>query len=127
MYVLVACKGDNYYTMNEKMQGLSQLVALEVNRMERRFDTSKYRMVNADYSEENAYAGDYFPRQYPSEYLSLEYEQFYKNHSGNEATIFLVAGIYEKKVEAKMKLREIKKIFGSAYIVKDVVYDGCLR
>ena len=79
-----------------------------------------------DDHEDEIYAGDYFPRRYPSEDLSLEYLIIYDNNAINK-TIALVAGIYEEENEAQILLNKLKKHHPKSFVVNTDLYIGCMH
>ena len=72
------------------------------------------------------YAGDYFPRRFPSETLSLEYLSIYKSNT-NEKTIAVVSGIFEQEKKADSSLKKIQKVFPKTFKLKAKIFVGCLH
>ncbi|MBX2930638.1 MAG: hypothetical protein KF781_01685 [Chitinophagaceae bacterium] len=82
-----------------------------------------------DDDEDEIYAGDYFPRRFPSETtenLSLEYLNFYQENA-RDKTIALVAGIYEKENSADSALIILKKVEQRGFKIKAKIYTGCMH
>lgn len=125
-YVVVVDTGYDYYKLQKKMTRLSSALNIPIDTMGRSYNPDKKRIVLPEDDEDEIYAGDYYPRRSPSEFLSLEYLGVYKPKADIN-TIVLVAGIYEKKEEAARMLKKITKESPKAYVLKAKVYIGCMH
>lgn len=72
------------------------------------------------------YAGDYFPRRFPSKTISIEYLSLYNRESG-EKSIGIIVGIFDNKNKAENSLKKLKDFTNGAYIIKANIYRGCLH
>ena len=124
-YVLVVDTGKSYDELRTKMFNLHQSSNLAIDTLGRYYDRTKGLIQLPDDDDDEMYAGEYYPRRYPSQYLSLEYLEEY--HPVSEAkTIALVAGIYETKVSADSALNAIKPR-ENAFVQKSRIYVGCMH
>ncbi|MFY9310016.1 MAG: hypothetical protein WAQ28_13300 [Bacteroidia bacterium] len=126
-YIVIADTGKLYAPLFESMNSLAKSIPLRVDMMEREYNSKKDLISLPENAEDEMYAGDYFPRREPSEYLSLEYLNFY-NGTSDEKTIALVAGIYENQVEAvRMCQNLLLKGEKNIFVLRSKVYIGCMH
>lgn len=125
-YVVIADTGLNYNFLFEKLGALSKNTTISIDLMGRNYDKKKNLIALPEDDEDEIYAGDYFPRRFPSEFLSLEYLDFYQDNAG-EKTIALVAGIFEEEKDAKNLLSRLKKFESKAFQLKSEMYIGCMH
>lgn len=125
-FVLIADTGLNYYTLRQKMTALHAQLKIPIDTMGRFYNEKKNLIALPDNDDDELYAGDYYPRRFPSDNLSLEYLNFYTTKS-DEKTIALVSGIYETEHSADSALSIIKGIEQNAFIVKATIYIGCIH
>jgi len=125
-YLVIADTSSNYYELHEKMFDLNAKYKIPIDTLGRYYNKEKKQIVLPDNDEDEMYAGDYFPRRYPSENLSLEYLDFY-NRTADQKTIALVSGIYQSEKSADSLLTIIKKTDKKAYKLKSQVYVGCMH
>ena len=127
-YIVVSDTSKDYSVLREKMFQLSKYLEFEIDTMGRGFSTSKNLICLPDNDEDEIYAGDYFPRRYPSETLSLEYLNYYSNvQKPKSGTIALVVMITDEKEKAELKIKQINKYSGSAFIINTKLYMGCMH
>lgn len=125
-FVVVADTSREYYYLQKKMAGLAPQLNLPIDTMDRYYNKEKDLIVLHDDATDEIYAGDYFPRIFPAESLSLEYLDFYKGlHIGK--TIALVTGIYENESSADSALAILKKIEPSGFKMKTEICMGCMH
>lgn len=125
-FVVVADTNVDYYTLNREMYHLGGALNLPIDTMGRYFNTSKDLIALPENDEDEIYAGDYFPRRFPSEFLSLEYLNFYQRNAG-EKTIALVVGIYEKETSADSALIYTRELANNSFKIKADIYVGCMH
>ena len=125
-YVVIADTGHNYYKMKEFMEKLSKESFIKIDTMERAYSKSKDLIALPDNYPDELYAGDYYPRRDTSEFLSLEYLNFYQDGS-IEKTIALVTGIYPTELEANVAVTKIQKYTPNVIKLKSQIYMGCLH
>lgn len=127
-YIVVSDTSQNYFELRQKMFDLNDKLKTEIDTMGRGFNKKKNLICLPENDEDEIYAGDYFPRRYPSETLSLEYLIYYTNgKKPTEGTIALVTIITDNKEKAKKKLAEVKKYSNRAFIVSSQIYMGCIH
>ena len=125
-YLVIADTSSSYYELHKKMFDLNAEYKIPIDTLRRYYNKEKKQIVLPDNDDDEMYAGDYFPRRYPSENLSLEYLDFY-NRNANQKTIALVSGIYQSEKSADSLLTIIRKTDNKAYKLKSQVYVGCMH
>lgn len=125
-FIVVADTSTDYYLLNKKMFDLNKQFTIPIDTMDRFYDKTKNLIALPNNHEDEIYAGDYFPRRFPSENLSLEYLNFYQKLAG-EKTIALVTGIYETEKSADSALIILQKIETRAFKIKADIYVGCVH
>lgn len=125
-HVVVADTGSNYYTLHHEMLELNRILNIPVDTMGRSYYPSKDLIALPENDQDELYAGDYYPRRFPSKSLSLEYLGLYQDKAG-EKTIALVAGIYESPSSADTMLAAIKGINSKAFVIPAEIYTGCIH
>lgn len=125
-FVVVADTSKDYFVLQKEMYRLNQLLDIPIDTMGRYFNKSKNLIALPDDDEDEIYAGDYFPRRFPSENMSLEYLDFYKKESG-ENTIALVTGIYENEASADSSVNLISEVAKKTFKIKAYIYVGCMH
>jgi hypothetical protein len=125
-YVTVADTGRNYYKLHMLMTMLHDKLNVPIDTMNRHYDAKKDNIVVADNDEDEMYRGEYFPRRFPSAYLSLEYYTTYADESSKK-NIALVAGIYDAKSSADSALAAIRAVAPRSFVVKGRVFVGCMH
>ena len=125
-FVIVADTNLNYSTLYDKMFKISKDLNIPIDTMGRSFNRTKNLIALPDNDEDEIYAGDYFPRRYPSDNVSLEYLNIYKKNA-KEKTIALVTGIYETEKSADSALTIISKTEKNSFKIKADIYIGCMH
>lgn len=125
-FVVVADTSNEYSVLHKKMFDLSIKLNLPIDTMGRFYNKSKNRIALPENDEDEIYAGDYFPRRFPSDNLSLEYLNFYQRKA-SEKTIALVTGIYEIEKSADSALKVLYKTERKAFKIKAEIYVGCMH
>jgi len=123
---VVADTNVNYYTLHQKMFGLSEQLAIPIDTLGRTFDSSKNLIALPENDEDELFAGDYYPRRFPSTTLSLEYLNLYEPTAG-EKTVALVTGIFETQASADSALAMLKTAERNSFTVKANMYTGCIH
>jgi hypothetical protein len=127
-YIVMADTGKNYYQLHDDMVQLSRSAGLPVDTMGRGYDAKKNLICLPENDEDEAYAGDYYPRRFPSVNLSLEYLYMYKDDRNVEDnTIALVAGIFETRKSADSLLQAIRPYGKRPFVEKAKIYTGCMH
>jgi hypothetical protein len=125
-YVTIVDTGFDYFKLDTKMSRLSKRTGIPVDTMNRFYNKSKNLIALPDDDEDEIYAGDYFPRRYPSINLSLEYLDVYKQPA-HEKTIALVSGIFETRKSADSMLAIVKPKEPKAFVARTRMYVGCMH
>ena len=125
-FVVVADTSADYYLLNKKMFDLNSKLKIPIDTMGRFYNKTKNLIALPDNDEDEIYAGDYFPRRFPSDNLSLEYLNFYQRQAG-EKTIALVTGIYETEKSADSALTVLYKTEKKVFKIKADIYVGCMH
>jgi hypothetical protein len=127
-YVVVVDTSTDYGTLRTKMFSLSKAIGIKIDTMGRGFNGTKNLIALPEDDSDEIYAGDYFPRRYPNEKLSLEYLVFYnQNDSTTPNLIALVSLITDIEQRAREHLDSIKTIEPKAFIVNSEIYMGCMH
>jgi hypothetical protein len=125
-YIVISDTGTDYQSLSNKLFEINRKSGIPIDSMGRTYNKKKNLIALPDNDEDELYAGNYFPRRFPSDYLSLEYLRFYKPHSA-EKTIALVTGIYEQEKAAESALLALKKMEKKAFKIKAELYTGCIH
>lgn len=125
-FIVVADTGLDYFILHKKMLSLNEKLDIPIDTMGRSYNKTKNLISLPDNDEDEMYAGDYFPRRFPSENLSLEYLNFYKSEAGRK-TIALITGIYETEKNADNALTALEKVEKKAFKIKADIYIGCMH
>jgi hypothetical protein len=125
-YFVIADTNRNYSILCHKMFHLKKQCHMTIDSLGRLYLKKKDLIALPENDEDEMYAGQYFPRRYPSNFLSLEYLDFYAQKHSNK-TIALMAGVFETKHSADSLLSIIKPIEKSSFILKAKIYIGCMH
>jgi len=125
-YILVADTSEDYYYLRKKMFQIRDKLNLTIDTMGRYYNPNKNLIMLPSDDEDEIYAGDYFPRRFPSDNLSLEYMVLYKNDS-REKTISLVRGIYENKNRMDSALTVLKVLEPNSFYIETEIFVGCMH
>lgn len=125
-FVVVADTGFDYNLLSNEMFKLNQRLGIPIDTMGRSYNVTKNLIALPDDADDEIYAGDYFPRRFPSENLSLEYLSVYKRNT-TEKTIALVIGIYETEELANKMLAKVRRYEDKAFMLESEIYVGCLH
>ena len=125
-YILILDSGYNYHVLDVEMYAAQKIFNISIDTMNRYFSTSKNQIILRENDEDNMYAGEYFPRRFTGESLSIEYAMVFNDSYGKNKMV-LVAGIYDSKSSADSLLRILKPKEPKVYIVKAKVFVGCMH
>jgi hypothetical protein len=125
-WIVVADTGLEYPQLLSRMVQLKNECKIPVDSMGRFYNKKKNLIALPDNDEDEMYAGEYFPRRYESDYLSIEYLDFYTKTSSDKMMV-IVAGIYEDKLKADSLFTAIKPKCNSLMKFKTSLYTGCMH
>lgn len=125
-FVVIADTSADYYYLHKKMFDLNRQLNIPIDTMGRFYNKTKNLIALPDNDEDEIYAGDYFPRRFPSDNLSLEYLNFYQKKA-EKKTIALITGIYETEKSSDSALAVLYKIDRKAFKMKADIYVGCMH
>lgn len=125
-FIVIADTSSSYDYLRKKMFLLSKTSALNIDTMGRYYNETKNLIALPDNADDEIYAGDYYPRRFPSVDLSLEYLSFYQKEAGDK-TIALVAGIYETEKSADSALVQLKTSEIKAFRIAADIFTGCMH
>lgn len=123
-YFVIADTGREYHVLRSKMMALHAKLNFPVDTLERGYNEKKDLIALPENHDDELYAGEYFPRRFPSVHFSLEYLHTYAEKYPAK-TIALVAGISETAREADSILFIIKKEDPQAFRFRSSIYVGC--
>ena len=126
LYFTIADTGKSYYTLRNEMYVLHTSLGWVIDTMGRYYNAKKDLIAVPDNDEDEMYRGEYYPRRYPGENLSLEYYRTYIPAS-TEKNIALVAGIFESQKSADSLLTILKPHAPHAFVIKANVFEGCMH
>lgn len=127
-YVVVADTGLNYASLHNEMLQMNKTTGLEIDTMGRGYNEQKNLICLPENDEDEIYAGEYFPRRFPSVNLSLEYlEQYMPEGKAGEKTIALVAGIFDTQQSADSLLKVIRPQSPQPFATAAKIFIGCMH
>ncbi len=125
-FIVIIDTNLQYYNLHQKMFQVHKALHIPIDTMGRLYNSEKNLIALPENNEDEIYKGTFFPRRDPSDFLSLEYLDYY--HAGSkEKMICLVSGIYESESIADSNLREIKKKYSNAFKLKSRIFIGCMH
>lgn len=125
-WIVIADTSLSYADLHAVLLRLHERSGLEIDTMNRYYNTERDQLILKEDDPDELYRGEYFPRRFPSETLSIEYLDFYDG-AGNDKTMACVAGIFERQRRAKRLVRKWRKEFPHLHTVHARVYIGCMH
>lgn len=125
-YIIVADTSYNYSDLDKKLVKYSNELNLEIDMQNKVYDSKKKSICLPEDDEDELYAGMYYPRRFSSDYLSIEYIQYYENKR-NENLMGIILLITGDKKEALKRLSKLSNNIESAHIIKAEIYVGCMH
>ena len=126
VFLVVVDTNVNYAVLNKKMYGMKNVYSIQVDTMNRYFNDQSQKLILREDDEDELYAGDYFPRRYVSNTLSIEYLGFYMPDT-KDNTLALVAGIAGSKKEAALLMKKVKPMNPNTFILEAKIFMGCMH
>ena len=87
-------------------------------------------MIESDSSDDEIYAGYYFPRRDDTSRISVEMMWYYSSgnmQNTNTTKMIIVTGVFDTKKSALLQLKSVQKVVQDAYIKKMNMYMGCMH
>jgi len=125
-FIIIADTGKDYFSLRNKMFELNKSVHLSIDTLGRYYNKKKNLIALPDNAKVELYAGEYFPRRFPSESMSLEYLSYYQKES-DKKTIALVTGVYENEKEADDNYNKLIQSGIKPIKMKTKMYVGCIH
>lgn len=125
-FVVIGDTSQSYYTLLKQLTLTSRKSGIGIDSLGRFYNQEKGVLQLPDNDLDEIYAGEYYPRRMPGDFLSVEYANFYLDSVGDKL-MATVAGIYEKKVDAEKRLAEIRRYNKRACLVESSLYMGCMH
>lgn len=126
VWVVVADTGTDYASLHHQMLKLSRKAHLSVDLLGRDWNAEKQKITLPADSDDDIWAGEYYPRRVGDPFLSLEQFDWYTEQSTPQ-TLALLAGFSTEKPEADKLLRRIKRYAPHSHLVKHHLYIGCMH
>lgn len=125
-YIIVADTGLSYPKLNLQMKKLAKALRMQIDTLGRYYNEKENLISLPKSSEDEIYAGEYYPRRIPSESLSLEYLNYYSDKA-RQKTIALFTGMYDEPKRADSALTSVQRINPRAFKLYSKVYIGCMH
>jgi hypothetical protein len=127
-HVVIADTSSDYYKLRAQMFELSKKLDFKIGTLGRGFDDEHKILCLPKDSDDDIYAGSYFPRRFSSESLSIEYLDYYRDgglhNSGSFALVCAITGNIEKAKKVKSK---ISPHSGMVFILPSRIYIDCMH
>jgi hypothetical protein len=125
-WIVIADTGLKYDQLLKQMLVLNEKVKLPIDSMGRFYNRKKDLIALPDNDEDEMYAGEYYPRRFESDFLSIEYLNYYTS-SSKEKVMSIVAGVFINESTADSVLTQIRNFKSSAFKLKANLYTGCIH
>ncbi|MGC4057118.1 MAG: hypothetical protein QM743_03225 [Chitinophagaceae bacterium] len=125
-YLVILDSGKNYAALDAAMLQTGRSSGTHIDTMERHFDTKKHKIILSEQSDDEIYAGTYYPRRFPSPELSIEYLSYYLP-SADTNTMILVAGITESATSADSVAAFYRRGYAKTFVLPADIYTGCMH
>jgi hypothetical protein len=126
-YLVIIDTNSNYFSLDAKMYQLHKRLDYPIDTGGNYYNIKKDEIMLPENDEDEIYAGTYYHRRYPSQFLSLEYLDSYDGNNSKPKTICLLAGIYETKLSADSACEKLRLIEPKTYVQKSSIYIGCIH
>lgn len=126
LYITIADTGTDYYKQRTLMSEISSALHIPIDTMNRYYNAEKDEIVVAEDDEDEMYRGEYAPRRFPSQYLSLDYMFVYCRNTGKK-NIAVVAGIFESKKSADSLQSVLLVHAPKCFVATGNVFVGCMH
>lgn len=125
-YVTIADTGRDYFVLHKLMDELSPIMGLRIDTLGKEFNVKKQKIAVPENDDDEMYRGEYYPRRYTGNSLSLEYLNFYYGKSSEE-NMALVTNICSQRDSAFYYAKKIPQGKGHVFVIRSNLYVGCMH
>ena len=126
LFVTIADTGRDYRSLDIRMYRLSEALHVKVDTLGRYHDRVRDSLMLPLDDEDELYAGQYVPRRYEGNELSIEYLDHF-DRSAQPRTYALVTGLWGTEPAADSALLALRRQVPHAYKLKARIYQGCMH
>ena len=126
LVVTIADTGRSYGVLHGKMAMLADMLPAEIDTMGRYYDLVRDSILLPLDDEDELYAGQYFPRRFEGNTLSIEYLDMYDTTAA-PGIMALVTGLWATDQQADSALQRLRVHMPRAYLMHARVYQGCMH
>lgn len=126
VWLVVTDTAKSYPKVLAKMIECSKHSGLEIDSMGRTYAPINDSLIIPLSDSLDLYAGQYFPRRFPSQTLSIEYLDYYWR-AAPPRMLGIVAGIYESQSEAMQCLEKLQSSKSHGFLISSRLYMGCMH
>lgn len=126
LVVTIADTGRSYGVLHGKMQLLATKLPADIDTMGRYYDVVRDSILLPLDDEDVLYAGQYAPRRFEGNTLSIEYLDMYDTTAA-PGTMALVTGLWATDQQADSAFQQLQVHMPRAYRVHARVYQGCMH
>jgi hypothetical protein len=124
--VTIADTGRTYEALHRMMRRLASVLPAEIDTMGRYYDPVRDSILVPMDDEDELYVGQYYPRRFEGNTLSIEYLDQYDTTAA-PGTMALVTGLWANDLQADSALQLLRVHMPRAYQVHALVYQGCMH
>ena len=126
LVVTIADTGRSYEAIHREMHLLADMLPADIDTMGRYYDVVRDSILLPLDNEDELYAGQYYPRRFEGNTLSIEYLDMYDT-TGAPGTMALVTGLWATDQQADSALQLLRVHMPRAFLVHTRVYQGCMH
>jgi hypothetical protein len=127
-WMVVADTSTNYWQLRKRMVELSDLLQVEIDTLGRCFDSTTNRVIVPYDSEDEIYAGVYYPRRYSGEFLSIEHlALMLETTEYSNENMALIVAIFDNSAEAQQYHQKVKQFSATSFVQYASLYVGCMH
>jgi hypothetical protein len=129
-HIISIAESYSYDSLHRLGESLSKKMDVKLETMGRVYDPEKGVVVSMD-DEDEMYRGEYYPRRFSGDFLSIEMKYSFSDSSekinANDLKMVLIGGIFEKQQQADSVFRIIKASYPGARLFANELYIGCMH
>lgn len=127
-YIIVAGEGYDYDSLRNGASEIASLLRVNLDQKGRIYESGKGIIVPYD-DEDEVYRGEYYPRRFEGEEVSIEMHDYYTLEGAPTDTtrMLIVAGMFETPEKANAVLQKLKNYVPEAKLIKRELYIGCMH